>query len=332
MGNFTLNPCHDWMRQDLPPDFELTPWQQWMRNLDWSQSSLGPMSAWPLQLRQMVLLITQDPQPAAVYWGDRHIHVYNEAYTHILGGKHPSLQGHDPHIILDKVWGEFDTILTECKITGRAHVGDGHMLLYTRNGFLEETYYSWKFVPILGEDGTVVAFHGSVNEVTRDVLGGRRTSSIRGLRQTLAKAENLRSFWSLLLEGLQSNPKDLPMVVAYSANQLGSTMNSDEFVLEGTLGVPLHHPAAPALVTLKNGSGGFTAAMRSALSFREPMLLDAKDKIFESGLFEGIEWRGFQVPSSQILVCPIRSMADDIVGFLIIGEACSLLCNIVADT
>ena len=90
--------------------------------------------------------------------------------------------------------------------------------------------------------------------------------------------------------------------------------------LEGALGVPLDHPAAPALVTLKSGSGGFTAAMRSALSFREPMLLEAKDKTFESGLFEGIEWRGFQVPSSQILVCPIRSMADDIVGFLIIGE------------
>ena len=173
MGNFTRSPCHDWMRQDLPPDFELTPWQQWMRNLDWSQSSIGTMSAWPLQLRQMVLLITQDPQPAAVYWGDRHIHVYNEAYTHLLGGKHPSLQGHDPHVILDKVWGEFDAILYESKITGQAHVGDGHMLLYTRNGFLEETYYSWKFVPILGEDGTVVAFHGSVNEVTRDVLGGQ---------------------------------------------------------------------------------------------------------------------------------------------------------------
>ena len=313
------------MRHDLPPDFRLTPWQQWMRGLDWSRSPLGPMSTWPLQLRQMALHITQDPNPAAVYWGDEHIHLYNESYTHLLGGKHPPLQGHDPHIILDKVWSEFDAILHESKITGKGHIGDGHMVLYTRNGFLEETYYSWKFVPIFGEEGTVVAFHGSVDEVTRDILGGRRTTSIRGLRQIMAKAENLKSFWSLLLEGLQYNPNDLPMVMAYSATitQLGSKTSSDIFALEGALGVPLHHPAAPAMINLQSGSGGFVAAMRSALNVREPLVLDARDEIFENGLLEGLQWRGFEAPSTQIVVCAIRSMADAIVGFLIIGKACS---------
>lgn len=68
------NLCHDWMRQDLPPDFELTPWQHWMRGIDWSASPLGPISSWPLLLRQFVLHITQDPNPAAVYWGHEHIH------------------------------------------------------------------------------------------------------------------------------------------------------------------------------------------------------------------------------------------------------------------
>lgn len=195
------------------------------------------------------------------------------------------------------------------------------MLLYTRNGFLEETYYSWKFVPIFSEYGTVVAFHGSVNEVTGDVLGGRRTTSIRGLRQIMAKAENLKSFWSLLLEGLQCNPNDLPMVMAYSATvtQVGSKTGSDTFVLEGTLGVPPNHPAAPAIINLQSGSGGFVAAMRNALNVREPLLLDIDDSLFEKGLLNGLEWRGFQAPSTQIVVCAVRSMADATVGFLIIG-------------
>lgn len=283
------------------------------------------MSTWPLQLRQMVLHITQDPHPAAVYWGDEHIHLYNESYTHLLGEKHPSLQGHDPHIILGEVWGEFDAILRESKITGKAHVGEGHMLLYARNSSLEETYYSWKFVPIFGEEGTVAAFHGSVNEVTRDVLGLRRTVSIQDLRQIMAKAENLKSFWSLLLEGLQQNPNDMPMVMAYSATvtQLGSKTSSDTFVLEGALGVPAHHPAAPTMINLQSGSGGFVAAMRSALDVREPLVIDAKDEIFENGFLEGLQWRGFEASSTQIVVCAIRSMADAVVGFLIIGKACS---------
>lgn len=277
------------------------------------------MAAWPLQLRQLVLLITQDPKPAAIYWGEQHIHLYNEAYTHLLGGKHPSLQGHDPHVILDKVWGEFDTILTESKRTGEAHVGDGQMLLYTRNGYLEETYYSWKFIPILGGDGTVVGSHGTVVEVTRDVLGARRTTSIRGLRQIMARAEDLKSFWALLLEGLQSNDKDIPMAVAYSASQRGAKTGCDTFVLEGALGVPQDHPAAAALVNLQPGCGGFAAAMKGALKCREPLILDAEDDIFEDQLFEGIEWRGFGVKANQILICQIRSMADDVVGFLILG-------------
>lgn len=199
------------------------------------------------------------------------------------------------------------------------------MLLHNRNGFLEETYHSWKFVPIFGEEGIAVAFHGSVNEVTRDVLGGRRTISIRGLRQIMAKAENLKSFWSLLLEGLQHNPNDLPMVMTYSATvtQHGSKTSSDTFVLEGALGVPSDHPAAPAMVSLQSGSGGFAAAMRNALSVREPLLIDANDEIFENGLLDGLQWRGFEAPSTQLVVCAIRSMADAIVGFLIIGMACS---------
>ena len=39
------------------------------------------MDAWPAQLRQMVLLIMADPNPAVVYWGDEMTIVYNEAYV-----------------------------------------------------------------------------------------------------------------------------------------------------------------------------------------------------------------------------------------------------------
>jgi hypothetical protein len=70
---------HDWTRNPPPPN--LTPFQEFTRNVDWEKSPLGPMDSWPAQLRQTVLLIVADPSPAVVYWGDEMTIVYNEAYV-----------------------------------------------------------------------------------------------------------------------------------------------------------------------------------------------------------------------------------------------------------
>lgn len=290
-----------------------------MRNLDWSQSPLGLMESWPFQLRQMVLLLTQDPKPAVLYWGPGQINVYNEAYTHLIGKKHPTLQGQDPHVVLDEVWEKFDSILLEGRRTGKPHIGDGQMLFYTRYGYLEETYYSWKFLPLLGEDGTVVASYTTVVEVTREILAERRTTSIRSLRQSMAKAQNLTSFWSMLFEGLKNNNKDVPIFMAYSASHQAG---SDLFVLEGSSGVQRDHPAAPAIINIR-GSEGFAGAMRDSLRSKEPLLLNtSEDRLkehFEDHVFKGRKWGGLGLLSNQVFVCPILSLADDIIGFLIIG-------------
>jgi signal transduction histidine kinase len=312
-------PCLDWTRDVIPPEFQLTPWQSFMRDLDWSQSPLGLMASWPFQLRQMVQLITEDPQPAVICWGDLQTIVYNEAYSHIIGQKHPALQGQDPHVVVAKTWDKFDAILREGQRTGKSHIGDNQMVFLTHHGYLEETYYSWKFLPMLGEDSTIIASYAAVMDVTRQTLAQRRNCSIRGLRKLMANTVDLGSFWASLIEGLKSNDKDVPMLMAYSAtNQPGSST----FLLEGALGVPENHPAAPDLIDIK-GLEGFATPMREALRSKQPLVLNTNDRgfktRFQQRVFEGIEWRGFGVPSNQLMVIPIRSLAEDTVGFLIIG-------------
>lgn len=58
-SNDRSRPCLDWTRD--PPPQELTPFQKFIRDIDWKCSPLGPMAFWPDQLRQMVLLIVADP-------------------------------------------------------------------------------------------------------------------------------------------------------------------------------------------------------------------------------------------------------------------------------
>jgi hypothetical protein len=86
----------DFTRDPRPAN--LTPFQRFVRDdVDWQSSPLGPMHSWPAQLRQMVCVIIADPNPAIVLWGrDEVTIVYNEAYTHLIGNKHPRLQGQNP--------------------------------------------------------------------------------------------------------------------------------------------------------------------------------------------------------------------------------------------
>ena len=73
----------DWISEPRPEN--ITPFQQFILDIDWEKSPLGPMNKWPSQLRQMVLLVVQDPTPAVVYWGDDATIVYNEPYTQLIG-------------------------------------------------------------------------------------------------------------------------------------------------------------------------------------------------------------------------------------------------------
>ena len=52
----------DWISQPRPEN--ITPFQNFILDVDWENSPLGPMAQWPAQLRQMVLLVVQDPSPA----------------------------------------------------------------------------------------------------------------------------------------------------------------------------------------------------------------------------------------------------------------------------
>jgi hypothetical protein len=138
-------PIVDWTRDPLHEN--ITPYQRFVRDVDWTKSPLGPMAQWSEQLRQYVLLIVADPHPAVVYWGESQAIVYNEAYIELIGQKHPGLQGQDPRIGgFAEIWDQFDEILLEGERTGQTHIGASQLVHLTRHGYLEETYFTWKFM------------------------------------------------------------------------------------------------------------------------------------------------------------------------------------------
>ena len=64
---------------------------QFARSINWAATPLGPIDTWSFDLRAMCNLIMASPHPAAMYWGNEYIVIYNEAYILLAGQKHPAL-------------------------------------------------------------------------------------------------------------------------------------------------------------------------------------------------------------------------------------------------
>src|SRR6185295_5221530 len=54
-----------------------------VRNLDWSDTPLGPLESWPQSLRSAVSICLGSGFPIAVYWGPELALLYNDAWSPI---------------------------------------------------------------------------------------------------------------------------------------------------------------------------------------------------------------------------------------------------------
>lgn len=54
-------------------------------------------------------------------------------------------------------------MFSSAKQSGQATMKDDNCLFLKRNGFLEESYFSWSIIPLIGEDGSVVVSVPSCN-------------------------------------------------------------------------------------------------------------------------------------------------------------------------
>ena len=157
-------PNFDWT-DELPP-LRLTPHTAWARSIDWASTPLGPMSSWPSQLRSIANLVMQDPRPAVVFYGPELIMIYNEAEIELLGGFHPCI-GASARVALASVWGEYFEPIIEKNLAGETVEKTNTPIHMMRSGFMEETYFSLKFLPILDSEGVTVGHYEPLVETVR---------------------------------------------------------------------------------------------------------------------------------------------------------------------
>lgn len=320
--DWTKLPLHD----DLPDHIKFA------RTRDWASTALGPMSDWPTDLRTMSSLIMASPHPAAMYWGSDMVAIYNEAYISLAGKKHPTLMGMNYEDAWSEIWDEMKPIFDNAFRSGQSTMKHDNRLFLKRDGFLEETFFSWAIVPLLGHDGEVVGLYNPCFENTRRQVNERRMLTLREIGERVATATTVTGFWPQVEAGLKYNEFDMPFSIIYSVREeyesevsslhSGSLLTSSQLVLEGSLGVPDNHAAAPGLLDLKTSDEGFTPYMRQSMSMGgAPVVLSKEAGNLPEHLLEGIQCRGYPDSCSTLVVFPVvpTTTKEAVAGFIIMG-------------
>jgi hypothetical protein len=82
---------------------------------------------------------------------------------------------------------------------------DDDCLFIRRNDYLEESYFSWSIVPLVGEDGSVVGLYNPCFEKTRRRIAERRMLTLRKIGDTTSAAREVQGFWGQAIKGLEYN-------------------------------------------------------------------------------------------------------------------------------
>ncbi|KAK8208601.1 hypothetical protein HDK77DRAFT_428322 [Phyllosticta capitalensis] len=302
---------------------------QFARSIDWASTPLGPIEAWSPDLRNYANLVMASPHPAAMYWGDDLVAIYNEAYVLLAGQKHPKLMGQSYKEAWAEIWDDVKDVFANAKATGQATMKDDDCLFIKRSDFLEETYFSWSIIPMIS-DGSVKGLYNPAFEKTRRKIAERRMLTLREVGERTAAARDIKGFWDQVLTALASNEHDTPFVLLYSvvdeSDSDSSSIHSSSIFgtkicfLEGSLGVPKGHHCAPKTLELKTSTEGFCPVLREVMKTDKPVLLEAGSGELPADMLDGIAGRGFDDPVRSVVVCPIHpTTGEAILGFLILG-------------
>jgi signal transduction histidine kinase len=265
---------------------------------DWSATPLGPLDAWPQSLRTAVSLILNARHPMWIGWGRDATFLYNDAYVDVLGAaKHPWALGRPASEVWSEIWDVCGPLADKVFQRAEATFIDAIQLFMRRGDFLEETWYSFSYSPIVGEDGRVGGLFCPSTEVSASVLNARRLGTLSRLSADALREPTVAGACATAIGTLADNPADLPFVLLYVADADG------KLGLRGTAGLPEADVDA----------GAFPVAQ--ACRDGEPVLVDL-DGI--DGLPAGLSGQ----PLRQALVLPLATPGHDgALGALVLGAS-----------
>jgi len=188
-----------------------------IREKDWAQTPLGPMSSWSPSLRMMVPFLLANRFPLLLWWGPQFCQIYNDAYRPILGTKHPHFLGRPVSECWSEIWHILRPLIETPFHGGPATWMEDIQLEINRYGFMEETHFTIAYSPVPDETvpsgiGGVLA---TVHEISEKVVGQRRGVVLRDLSTQSVEAKTVEEACSIAASTLAKHPLDVPFALLY---------------------------------------------------------------------------------------------------------------------
>lgn len=146
------------------------------RELDWSETSLGPTTGWSPALRTMARSIFDSPFPICLWSGPEYALVYNDPYRRILAAKHPAALGQSGAIVWAEIWEELHPQFDGVRNGGDPVYFEDAPFVMARleGGGTETAWFNYSLSALRDEDGSVAAVLNITPETTGRVLLERR--------------------------------------------------------------------------------------------------------------------------------------------------------------
>jgi PAS domain S-box-containing protein len=287
-----------------------------IREMDWSNTPLGPVESWPQNLRTAILLMLNSRYPMFVWWGRELTNLYNDAYIPMLGARHPEALGQPAMRIWAEIW---DVIGPQTEIVmsdGRATWNESILLVMERHGFTEETYFTFSYSPVRGDDGHVGGIFCACAEDTKRILGERRLRTLRALAEQTAQAKSVEETCVVAAATMRDNQYDLPFAIIYLLEDGGARARLAAATTPCA-------PASPTLIELHGEARGIWPLSQVVESGESQVVNDLEAKFGKSAWLCGVRW---PEPARQAVVMPIAGPGQTMPsGFLIAGVSPRIL-------
>lgn len=121
---------------------------------DWSKTPLGAIETWPLSLLAAVRIMIGQQHASCMFWGPDLTLLYNDAYAPILGARQAVALGAPAKDVWPEIWSEILPFV-EKALHGEGTFFRELPLTMTRNGYDEQTYWTFSYSPLHDDDGMI---------------------------------------------------------------------------------------------------------------------------------------------------------------------------------
>jgi len=281
-----------------------------IRAMDWSQTALGPIDAWPCSLKNYLNAILELPTPAIIFWGEEQIQIYNDGYAVIMGPRHPRYLGSSFRDCWPEARDTIDPWMRKVLREGERIEVNKTLIPLTRHGFTEECYFTFTFSPLRDEADAIAGVLQLVTETSDAVLGERRARALHELSNLTTQAQSVESMSALAALVLARHAADFPFCLIYLADPADPNI----LLRSAAAGLSDGDERFPARIDLTSNEGVLAEVSQVVQSRELVAIQDLSDRI---GPLPGGPW---PEPAQRAVALPITSTdQQSVVGVLISG-------------